>query len=221
MGGNTLEAPVTVSIVDDHPVTIEGILTWLRAEPRIQVITTGATIESLGPSAIPRARVLLLDLNLDGRLAIPHVAELADAGHRIIVYSQFTEQKLIMAALDAGAREFVAKREGRTHLVNAILAVAADHPYVTPTEAGVLAEDHRENRPVLSDRERTALLLWFRSTSKAAVARRMAVSPHTVDMFIRRARLKYAQVGRSAVTKSDLLARAIEDGLISPEELAS
>jgi predicted DNA-binding protein (UPF0251 family) len=55
--------------------------------------------------------------------------------------------------------------------------------------------------------------------SKTAVASRMDISPHTVDMFIRRARLKYAQAGRSARTKADLLARAIEDGLVRPEEV--
>jgi hypothetical protein len=33
------------------------------------------------------------------------------------------------------------------------------------------------------------------------------------------ARVKYAKVGRSAPTKAALLARAIEDGLIRPEEV--
>jgi two-component system nitrate/nitrite response regulator NarL len=210
-----MEGTITVSIVDDHPVVIEGIQTWLRAEPRIQVVGTGDSVAGVKPGV----DVLLLDLNLHGRLVVDEVAGLADAGHRVIVFSQFTEQNLVLAALDAGAREFVAKHEGRTHLVDAVLAVAADRPYVTPTEAGVLADDHRPDRPVLSERERMALLLWFRSMSKAAVARRMEVSPHTVDMFIRRARLKYAQAGRSAHTKADLLARAIEDGLITPEHI--
>ncbi len=56
--------------------------------------------------------------------------------------------------------------------------------------------------------------------SKASVARRMGVSVHTVDMYIKRARVKYAQVGRPAPTKTDMLARAIEDGLVTPAELA-
>lgn len=55
--------------------------------------------------------------------------------------------------------------------------------------------------------------------SKASVARRMGVSVHTVDVYIRRARVKYAQVGRSAPTKADMLARAIEDGLVKPDDI--
>lgn len=219
MGGDPLRRQVTVSIVDDHPVVIEGIHNWLGAEPGIRVLTTGDSIDAVVGVDGPQPDILLLDLNLHGKLVVSQVARLADAGHRVIVFSQFTEQNLVLAVLDAGAREFVAKHEGRAHLVNAIMAIADNRAYVTPTAAGVLASDDRPDRPVLSAREKTALLLWFRSMSKTAVASRMDISPHTVDMFIRRARLKYAQAGRSARTKADLLARAIEDGLVRPEEV--
>ncbi|MFI2511530.1 helix-turn-helix transcriptional regulator [Streptomyces sp. NPDC018972] len=59
----------------------------------------------------------------------------------------------------------------------------------------------------------------LQSMSKASIARRMGVSVHTVDVYIRRARVKYAQVGRSAPTKADMLARAIEDGLVKPDNI--
>ncbi|GAA2512458.1 helix-turn-helix transcriptional regulator [Winogradskya humida] len=68
--------------------------------------------------------------------------------------------------------------------------------------------------PRLSDRELTALVWWLRSMTKASVARRMGVSPHTVDMYIKRIRAKYAETGCLLPTKADLLARAVEDGLI-------
>jgi DNA-binding CsgD family transcriptional regulator len=75
--------------------------------------------------------------------------------------------------------------------------------------------------PHLSDRERTALLWWLRSMTKASVARRMDVSPHTVDMYIKRIRAKYAALGRCVPTKADLLARALADGLVAPEDLVT
>jgi len=206
-------------VIDDHPVVIEGIPAWLAADPRVDVIAAGDSLDVLTPAVRDAADVVLLDLNLHGHLALDTVAELADAGHRVIVYSQFAEHDLVLAALDAGAREFIAKHEGRQHLVEAVLAVTTDRPYVTPTAAGALANDRRPHHPQLSQQERTALLLWFQSMSKSSVARRMDVSPHTVDMYIRRARLKYAQVGRSAPTKADLLARAIEDGLVRADEI--
>ncbi|MGH3914122.1 MAG: response regulator transcription factor [Pseudonocardiaceae bacterium] len=221
MGASTLEGSVTVIIIDDHPVVIEGVKAWLAPEPRVRVVATGDNIDTLALDGPPRADVLVLDLNLHGRLVIDDVARLAAQGHRVIVYSQFTDQDVVHGALSAGAREFIAKDEGPAHLINAVLAVAADEPYVTPAVAGVLVSDRRPDRPKLSERERTALLLWFQSMSKAAVAQRMSVSPHTVDMFIRRARLKYAQAGRPAHTKADLLVRAIEDDLVRPDQIGS
>jgi DNA-binding NarL/FixJ family response regulator len=214
-----VERPLTVSVVDDHPVVIEGVHNWLAAEPGISILSSGDSIDEVVWANPDRADVLLLDLNLHGTLVIPDIARLADAGHRVVVFSQFAERNVVLAALDAGAREFVAKHEGRAHLVDAVKAIALDRAYVTPAAAGVLAGDDRPDRPALSPRERTALLLWFSSMSKIAVAHRMGVSPHTVDMFIRRARLKYAQANRSAHTKADLLARAIEDGLVRAEEV--
>lgn len=207
--------PVTVAIVDDHPVVIEGVKAWLAEEPRISVSHTGDSAD-VEPGV---ADILVLDLNLHGTLALPSVARLAAAGQRVVAFSQFTDQQMVLDALEAGACEFVAKNEGRDHLLNTVLAAAGDRPYVTPTAAGVLVGDLGGGSPKLSAQERTALLWWFQSMSKSSVARRMGVSVHTVDVYIRRARVKYAQVGRSAPTKADMLARAIEDGLIKPDEV--
>ncbi|GIH05373.1 DNA-binding response regulator [Rhizocola hellebori] len=209
-------APVRVSIIDDHPVVIEGIRAWLNVEPRIKVSHVGTNV----PASMSNVDVIILDLHLDRRLAIDDIATLAGAGQRVIVFSQFTEEEIVLAALDAGAYAFLAKSEGPDHLLTTVFAVAEGRPYVTPMAAGILVSDQRPEAPVLSERERTALLWWFQSMSKASVASRMGISPHTVDMYIRRARLKYAQVGRAAPTKTDMLMRAIEDGLLTRDEVA-
>ncbi|GAA4460121.1 response regulator [Phytohabitans houttuyneae] len=208
--------PVRVSIIDDHPVVIEGIRAWLSVEPRVHIEHVGHRV----PPYRSEVDVVIIDLNLDGRLVVDDIAALAEVGQRVIAFSQFTEEELVLSTLDAGAYAFVAKSEGADHLLTTVFAVAEGRPYVTPTAAGVLASDRRPDAPILSERERTALLWWFQSMSKASVASRMGISPHTVDMYIRRARLKYAQVGRAAPTKADMLVRAIEDGLVTADEIA-
>lgn len=221
MAGLSMARPPTtfdVGIIDDHPVVIDGVRGWLAAESRVRVRHTGETVEDLRPGA---ADVLIVDLNLNGRLVLPDIGALAAAGQRIVVFSQFTDESLVMDVLDMGACGFVTKSEGQAHLLHAVGAAAADRPYVPPTAAGVLASDRSPAGPRLSQQERTSLLWWFQSMSKASVARRMGVSVHTVDMYIKRARVKYAQVGRAAPTKADMLARAIEDGLVTPGEVAN
>jgi DNA-binding NarL/FixJ family response regulator len=207
-----------VAIVDGHPVVIDGVRAWLTTEPLLRVLATGDDPDEVLRLA-PTADVILLDLQLHGRMVIDKLAELSAAGRRVVVYSERTDPGIMLAALDAGAVAFLAKHEGREHCVATVLAAATDRPYVPPTLAGALVGDPRPDRPALSDKEREALLLWFQSMSKASVARKMRISEHTVKQYVDRARIKYTRAGRPAATKAALLARAIEDGLVRPEEI--
>ena len=45
------------------------------------------------------------------------------------------------------------------------------------------------------------------------------ISVDTVDQYISRARVKYAAAGRQASNKAAMVARAIEDGLVRPEDV--
>ncbi|MEW2383415.1 response regulator transcription factor [Micromonospora sp. NPDC047707] len=212
--------PVGVAIVDDHPVVIDGVRAWLAPEPGLEVVATGDDPDEVLREA-PHADVVLLDLRLHGRMALDKLAELSAAGRRVVVYSEHSDPATMLAALDAGAVAFLAKHEGREHCVATVLAAASDRPYVSPALAGAMVGDPRPDRPVLSDKEREALLLWFQSMSKASVARRMRISEHTVKQYVDRARIKYTRAGRPAATKAALLARAIEDGLVRPEEIGT
>ncbi|MEQ4301682.1 response regulator transcription factor [Plantactinospora sp. B6F1] len=212
---------IPVAIVDDHPVVIEGIRSWLATEPRLVVVATGEDPDRVLAPEQPPADVILLDLRLRGRMVIDKVAELSGAGRRVVVYSEHSDPDTILAVLDAGAVAFLAKQEGREHCVETVLAAASDRPYVPPALAGAIVGDRRTGRPVLSDKEREAVLLWFQSMSKASVARRMKISEHTVKQYVDRARIKYARAGRPAATKAALLARAIEDGLVRADEIGN
>jgi DNA-binding NarL/FixJ family response regulator len=211
---------VTVALVDDHPVVVEGIGSWIAREPAaVRLTGAGATIEEVlaGPGA--GADVLVLDLTLAAGSVLDRIGELAAGGRRVVVFSADTAEKTILAALRSGACAYVTKEEGSEHFVRTVVAAAHDRAYVTPSVAGAMWADAGPSRPVLSGQERAALLLWFQGMSKASVASRMGLSVHTVTQYIDRARLKYVRVGRAGSSKTALLARAIEDGLIRPEEV--
>lgn len=214
-------ARVRVALVDDHPVVHEGMRSWLAQDPQKRVELVAAAESVAGMLAGPGrdADVVLLDLNLDGRMAIDEVSRLAGDGHRVVAYSEHSDDATVLAVLERGAYAFLAKREAREHCVATILAAAKDRPYVPPLAAGTMAADERPDRPMLSEQERTALLLWFQSMSKAAVAARMGIAESTVRQYIQRARIKYANSGRPAPTRTQLLAQAIQDGLIRADEV--
>jgi two-component system nitrate/nitrite response regulator NarL len=220
VGRSAVAARVTVAVVDDHPVVREGVRAWLADPDRgIAVVAAGDGIEVALRGPGRDADVVLLDLNLHGRMAIEDVGRLTARGRRVVVYSEHADDRTVLAVMERGASAFLAKREAREHCVEAIMAAAGDRPYVPPRAAGSMAADDRPSGPGLSDQERTALLLWFQSMSKSAVAVRMGIAESTVRQYIQRARIKYANAGRPAPTRTQLLARAIQDGLIRADEV--
>jgi len=216
-----MEQQVTVVIVEDHPVVTEGVASWIKSDPgqRVRLVQTARDLTTLGPGMPALADVVILDLELAGELVTSQIPSLVAVGYRVVAFSGHSDPAIVMETLDNGAHAYVSKDEGRDHLVEAVLAAAADRPYVTRSQARAILADERPARPELSSQERQALLLWFQGMSKASVARRMSISENTVRQYISRARAKYAATGRTAPSKDALLARAIEDGVIKPGEI--
>jgi two-component system, NarL family, nitrate/nitrite response regulator NarL len=216
-----MEQQVTVAIIEDHPVVTEGVASWIRSDPeqRVLLVHTGRDLTGLDGESRPPAAVVILDLELSGELVTAHIPKLVAAGYRVVAFSGHSDPAIVMETLDSGAHAYVSKEEGSEHLVEAVLAAAADRPYVTRSQARAMLADQRPDRPELSQQELQALLLWFQGMSKASVGRRMSISENTVRQYISRARAKYAATGRTAPSKDALLARAIEDGVIKPGEI--
>jgi len=83
----------------------------------------------------------------------------------------------------------------------------------------VAAVNPEPTRPALSPREIEVLRGWLRSDSKTEVAAELFISAATVNTHLARIREKYAAVGRNAGTKAALTARALQDGLVTLDEL--
>jgi two-component system, NarL family, nitrate/nitrite response regulator NarL len=215
-----MEQPVTVAIIEDHPVVTEGVASWIRSDPgqRLRLVQTARDLTELA-AVPPSADVVILDLELSGELVTAEIPGLVAAGYRVVAFSGHSDPLIVMETLDNGAHAYVSKEEGSDHLVEAVLAAAADRPYVTRSQARAMLADQRPARPALSQQEQQALLLWFQGMSKSSVGRRMSISENTVRQYISRARAKYAATGRPAPSKDALLARAIEDGVIKPAEI--
>lgn len=77
----------------------------------------------------------------------------------------------------------------------------------------------RAVRPTLTEREVEVLRTWLICDTKEAAGRILFIAPATVSTHIVRIRDKYEVVGRTANTKAALLARALQDGLITVDEL--
>ncbi|HYQ65947.1 response regulator transcription factor [Actinophytocola sp.] len=212
---------ITVAVVDDHPAMRLGVRLWMEsADPPIRVTAEGDSIMTAWTEPGDRADVVVLDLEL--RPGVPgydDLKRLATAGRRVVVYTHRQDQAAALACIAGGATTYLTKHESNEHLVSAVRAAAAGEQYVSPSLAGAMANNPAPDRPRLSPREKEVLLAWFRSSSKQMVATRLYLSLSAVNRHIERARAKYAEAGRAAGTKADLLKRAVEDELVTWEDL--
>jgi DNA-binding NarL/FixJ family response regulator len=216
---------VRVAIIDDHDVVHAGVEAWcMRADPAINVVGSFHSPQQYFARypQLPNDEVdvLIFDLQIDGKRPDWHtLAKLSDAGQLVIVYSHMFTDEVILTSLDTGAVTYLVKSEGARHLIDAIHTAQTSEPCVGPRMAKALINDTSLGRTKLSEREKEVLVAWFQTESKDLVGKRLYIAPTTVRTHLQRARAKYAAVGRPAPTKSALLARAIEDGILSLSDL--
>ncbi|MGP4058408.1 DNA-binding response regulator [Mycobacterium sp. 4D054] len=216
--------PVRIAIIDDHDVVHAGIQAWCGdADPPIELVDSfmrPAEYFDKHPADGGDVDVVLLDLQIEGhRPDFETLSRLADRDQRVIVYSHITADEVILRCLDLGAVTYLVKSEGKRHLIEAVHSAHTATPYVGPRMGKAMLNDSTVGRIKLTEREKQILVAWFQTESKELVAKRLFIAPTTVRTHLQRARAKYAGVGRPAPTKSALLARAIEDGILSLNDL--
>ncbi|SER83922.1 two component transcriptional regulator, LuxR family [Streptomyces sp. yr375] len=211
---------VGVTLVGDHPVVLAGFESWYAAsDPPIEVRAKGVRVATAlaGPGRDAHVVVLALGQR-NGTPAYGDLEQLAHSRRRVIVYDVEGSRHAALTCLDLGAFTYLTRAEGRRHLLQATYAAARGARYESPALSGPRG-GRGLKRPRLSPREADVLLKWLQSESKAVVAECLWLSVRTVNTYLERVRVKYADVGRPATTKAQLLARAVQDGLISLDDL--
>ena len=213
---------VSIALLGAVGVVAEGIRSWVDNDPdsRAEIIAIVDSAEALLTGPGRDADVLLLDLEFADEKSTDQVAELSDAGYRVVAFSAPIRPYAAQAVLDAGACACLDQRADREQFIDTLIAVAHDQSFVTPSTAGGLLRAVR-----LSERERQALLYLFQGMDYASIASRLKkptgepISALTVKQYVERARAKFAAVGRPCRSNFALLARCIEDGLVRPEDI--
>jgi DNA-binding NarL/FixJ family response regulator len=212
----------SVAVIDDHDAIQLAVQIWCQqADPPIPIHTGyGSTTEFLAthPQTVPS--VVVFDLEqIEHRPDFRGLEKAVALGHRVVVYSHLAGDEVIMRCLELGAVTFVVKSEGKAHLIDAVRAALVNEPYVGPRMAKAIFHDRSVGRPKLAPRETEVLIAWFQTESKDLVGQKLEISSTTVRTHLQRVRAKYAAVGRPAPTKSALVARAIQDGIIFLDDL--
>ena len=186
--------PVRIVLVDDHSIMRQGLRAVLEREPDLRVVGEAGTADgAVAAVGSVRPNVVLLDLKLSSG---PQVDGLAlckrlvgqHPGLGVLVLTTFAEDRLVVDAVQAGARGYVVKDVDTTELVRAIRAVARGESAFDARSASAMARavggGGAAERDRLTDRELDVLRLLARGLSNRAIGRELFISDTTVKFHV-------------------------------------
>jgi len=206
-------------VVDDHLLVREGVVRTISEQPDMTVVWAGQSPDEV-LLIDPPPRVVLLDLDLGGRIAAPGDVEaiLKRGDCDVIVMSALADPALGRVMLAAGSAGICAKRDSTDSLLAGIRAVVAGDTWTSPTVARILLAESGPQRPQLSSQELRLVRDYAAGMPLPAVAEKMHISVDTAAGYLKRVRAKYDAIGRDARSKSGLYREALRDGLLSLDE---
>lgn len=181
--------PITVLIVDDHPVVRDGLRGMFSASTEFVVVGEASD----GPEAVIFTLrldpdVVLMDLRMPRGGGAAAIADLRDrqVRSRVLVLTTYDSDADIFPAIEAGATGYLLKDAPRDELFDAVRAAAQGRSVLAPVVASRLMTRMRAPAPVqvLSAREREVLALVAKGTPNRAIARELFVSEATVKTHL-------------------------------------
>ncbi len=124
-----------VFIVEDHPVTRQGLAILIDREEDLWVCGQAASApQALAEIAAGQPEVVVMDIALPGRDGIECLKDIAVRHPQLpaLVFSTMDEIIYAKRALQAGARGYVHKSEPVEHILQAIRCVLDGEVYLSP-----------------------------------------------------------------------------------------
>jgi DNA-binding NarL/FixJ family response regulator len=186
---------ISVGIVDDHPLLIEGIATLLsRTQGRLQVSSTGSTVRDIiDISSRLHPDVIIVDLSMPGDVYAAIAASIKISPNtKIIAFTAATGVDSAIRALDAGASGYVLKGSNAQELIQAVESVCHGETYITQSFASHViaglrnAELRRAATEAVrfSIREDQIVRLLLRGLTNKAIAISLKISEKTVKNYM-------------------------------------
>lgn len=204
-------------IVDDHPVTRDGLRTALELSDEVSIVGEAGT----GEEAVERVEkltpdVVFMDVRMPGIGGIEATRKIREASPttRVILFTVDESRNAISEAIQAGVSGYLLKDASAEELVDAakhaIEGKAVIHPQLTRAfiEEVQLAEKRPDLAP-LSKRETEILQKVAYGATTKEVARDLDISPHTVKTHLERI---FEKLG--ANDRAQAVAIAIRSGIV-------
>jgi DNA-binding NarL/FixJ family response regulator len=189
---------ISVVIIDDHPVVLEGFTSLLRNIEGLSIagcFTRGA--EGLAFLAQHPVDILLLDINLPDANGMELCAVIAKRfpATRIIIISNHSERGIITRLLQEGAAGYLLKNASGAELAQCIRDALAGKLVLSQDVQTILARlpdrEPAAGIPRLTRREKEILKMIAGGNTSAEIAAQLFLSPFTVETHRRNLMQKF------------------------------
>ena len=220
-------APITVVVVDDHPLLRRSLAMVINNADGLRVVgEAGDGVEAIEVVGATAPDVVLMDVrmpHLDGIAATRRICENPTLrSTRVLVLSMFELDEYVFEALQAGASGFLLKDSKPDDLVLAIRRTHAGEALFAPTILARLVERYLRVSPAsaaraampdgqLTAREVEVLALVGSGLSNTEIAAQLVISVKTVKSHIAHLLSKLA-----ARDRAHLVIAAYNRGLVVP-----
>ena len=188
---STPQPKLRIGILDDHPMTRDGVVRWIAGEEDMEVCWEAESAEAGLTAALKSPPDLIVaDISLPGKSGLEFVKDMRASlpSVPVLVLSMHDESIYAERALRAGARGYIMKHEGGAKLIDTIRSVLGGKIQVSEQMSGRILESF--SGPVssektgvegLSDREFEVFELLGAGLSTKKIGLRRHLSPKTVD----------------------------------------
>ena len=180
-----------IMVVDDHPMTRNGIADWIRCEQDLSVCAEAQNAEqALEAVSKSNPDLVLADITLPGKSGLELIKDLRamQPDLPILVISMHDESLYAERVLRAGARGYIMKHEGGDDIIRAIRQVLSGKLYVSEQMSARILEGVSGRQPAtqcsaikqLTDRELEIFQLIGQGLSTQEIANKLHLSAKTV-----------------------------------------
>lgn len=198
-----MNEPITVLILEDHQVTLDGLRIGLSQESDIKVVAGAANSdEGLRLAQELKPQIILLDLHLPGSLGPKSmVKQFCDLpGSRVLVFSGESRLAFVQAVLSLGAHGYLLKSESVARVAEVIREIFhGKHP--------IVSESLASGDTKLTKSEQEVLRMLSRGMKYQDMAEERMTSPATVR---KQCELLLLKLGLK--TREELIAWAVQNG---------
>lgn len=220
------EQGIRVVLVDDHRSVLWGLERLIDGErPRMRVVATATCpAEALEAVSKHRPHVVLLDLDLDGKISLGLISQMRErCDAKAIIVTGLADSEMRERAIIEGARGLVLKSEPAATILTAIDHVHNGELWLDSGAAGNLLAflsrrrgletGNQPRRRRLTSRERfiVASMVKYKSVPNKTIANELHISGHTLRNHLVSI---YAKLG--VRRRLELVLYAMEHGLDQP-----